>query len=261
MSVYLWRRLAGTPIAFPQAGCIAVSRTRLLIVDDHPLFRAGVRGGLEGYPDLQVIGEAASAAAALDAADTSLPELVLLDAQLRSDSSLELTKQLKRRHPQILVILMTRTEDDEQLFQAIRSGAAAYISKEIELEDLVRVLRKVALGEYLINESVLSRPHVASRVLHQFQELSVLDESADGVFSPLTPREIEILDYVAQGNSNKEIAFQLGISDQTVKNHITSILRKLAVNDRTQAVIFALRHGWIKLDEPGEPEPRLRAVR
>jgi DNA-binding NarL/FixJ family response regulator len=238
-----------------------VTRTRVLIVDDHPLFRAGVRTGLEAYQDLQVIGEASSAASTLEAADNALPDLVLMDVQLRSENSLELTKQLKRRHPQMLVVLMTRIEDDEQLFQAIRSGAAAYVSKEVELDDLVRTLRRVALGEYLINESVLSRPHVASRVLHQFQELSVLDESADGVFSPLTAREIEILDYVAQGNSNKEIAFQLGISDQTVKNHITSILRKLAVNDRTQAVIFALKHGWIKLDDPGDPEPRLRAVR
>lgn len=88
-----------------------------------------------------------------------------------------------------------------------------------------------------------------------------MDESADGVFSPLTPREIEILDRVAQGNSNKEIAFNLGISDQTVKNHITSILRKLAVNDRTQAVIYALKHGWIKLDDYPEPEARIREVR
>lgn len=240
---------------------MSVTRTRVLIVDDHPLFRAGVRSGLGEYPDLQVIGEAASATAALEVADTTLPEVVLVDAQLRSDSSIELTKQLKRRHPQMLVVIMTRIEDDEQLFQAIRSGAAAYVSKEIEAEELARILRRVAGGEYLINDSVLSRPSVASRVLHQFQELSVLDESADGVFSPLTPREIEILEYVAQGNSNKEIAYQLGISDQTVKNHITSILRKLAVNDRTQAVIFALRHGWIKLDEPEQPEPRLRAVR
>ncbi len=238
-----------------------MTRTRILIVDDHPLFRAGVRAGLEAFPDLLVIGESTSAANSLDVADTALPDIVLIDAQLRSDDSLDLTKQLKRRHPQMLVVLMTRSEDDEQLFQAIRSGAAAYITKEIELDDLVRVLRRVALGEYLINDSVLSRPHVATRVLNQFQELSVLDKSTEGVFSPLTPREIEILDYVAQGNSNKEIAFQLKISDQTVKNHITSILRKLAVNDRTQAVIFALRHGWIKLDEPGEPEPRLRAVR
>lgn len=238
-----------------------MTRTRVLIVDDHPLFRAGVRGGLEAIGDLHVVGEAASAAGAFEHADAALPDSVLIDAQLRSDNSLELTKQLKRRHPQMLVVLLTRVEDDEQLFQAIRSGAAAYISKEVELEELVMVLRRVASGEYLINECVLSRPHVAARVLHQFQELSVLDETADGVFSPLTPREIEILDYVAQGNSNKEIAFQLKISDQTVKNHITSILRKLAVNDRTQAVIFALRHGWIKLEEPGEPEPRLRAVR
>jgi DNA-binding NarL/FixJ family response regulator len=239
----------------------SVTRTRVLIVDDHPLFRAGVRSELEAYPDLQVIGEAASAANALEAADAVLPDLVLLDAQLRSDNALELTRQLKRRHPQVLVVIMTRIEDDEQLFQSIRSGAAAYVTKEIDAEELARVLRRVATGEYLINESVLSRPHVAFRVLHQFQELSVLDESEDGVFSPLTPREIEILDYVAQGNSNKEIAFQLHISDQTVKNHITSILRKLAVNDRTQAVIFALRHGWIKLGEPEDTEPRLRAVR
>jgi DNA-binding NarL/FixJ family response regulator len=238
-----------------------VTRTRVLIVDDHPLFRAGVRSGLGIYSDLQVIGEAASATAALEVADTALPEVVLIDTQLRSDSSLELTKQLKRRHPQMLVVMMTRIEDDEQLFQAIRSGAAAYVSKEIEAEELARVLRRVAGGEYLINDSVLSRPNVASRVLHQFQELSVVDEAADGVFSPLTRREIEILEYVAQGNSNKEIAYQLGISDQTVKNHITSILRKLAVNDRTQAVIFALRHGWITLDDPEQPEPRLRAVR
>lgn len=240
---------------------MSVIRTRVLIVDDHPLFRAGVRSGLETYSDLQVVAEAASASLALEAAGTALPDLVLLDAQLRSDNSLELTKQLKRRHPQILVVIMTRILDDEQLFQAIRSGAAAYVSKEIEAEELARTLRRVAAGEYLINDSVLSRPHVASRVLHQFQELSVLDESANGVFSPLTPREIEILDYVAQGNSNKEIAYQLHISDQTVKNHITSILRKLAVNDRTQAVIFALRHGWIKLDEPDQPEAHLRAVR
>ncbi|HET9660550.1 MAG TPA: response regulator transcription factor [Thermomicrobiales bacterium] len=240
---------------------MSVIRTRVLIVDDHPLFRTGVRSGLETYSDLQVVAEAASASLALEAAGTALPDLVLLDAQLRSDNSLELTKQLKRRHPQILVVIMTRILDDEQLFQAIRSGAAAYVSKEIEAEELARTLRRVAAGEYLINDSVLSRPHVASRVLHQFQELSVLDESANGVFSPLTPREIEILDYVAQGNSNKEIAYQLHISDQTVKNHITSILRKLAVNDRTQAVIFALRHGWIKLDEPDQPEARLRAVR
>jgi DNA-binding NarL/FixJ family response regulator len=113
----------------------------------------------------------------------------------------------------------------------------------------LKLIRKVARGEYLINENVLSRPFVATRVLDQFRELSQIDQASDSVFSPLTPREVEILDCVAQGNSNKEIARILSISDQTVKNHITSILRKLAVNDRTQAVIYALRHGWIKLGD------------
>ena len=136
---------------------------------------------------------------------------------------------------------------------AIRVGAAAYCTKDIEADDLIKLIRRVARGEYLINENVLSRPFVASKVLDQFRELPEADQSSEGVFSPLTPREVEILDYVAQGNSNKEIARILSISDQTVKNHITSILRKLAVNDRTQAVIYALRHGWIRLAEGDEP--------
>ncbi|MBA3337900.1 MAG: response regulator transcription factor, partial [Chloroflexia bacterium] len=159
------------------------------------------------------------------------------------------TRILKRRHPQIGVIILTMHEDDEQLFHAIRVGAAAYCTKDVEAEALIKLIRRVARGEFLINENVLSRPFVASRVLDQFRELSQIDQVSDSVFSPLTPREVEILDCVAQGNSNKEIARILTISDQTVKNHITSILRKLAVNDRTQAVIYALRHGWIKLGE------------
>jgi DNA-binding NarL/FixJ family response regulator len=143
-------------------------------------------------------------------------------------------------------------EDDEQLFNSIRAGANAYGTKDIDPEDLIVLIRRVARGEYLINENVLSRPFVASKVLDQFRELAQMDEVSNSVFSPLTPREVEILDCVAHGNSNKEIARLLSISDQTVKNHITSILRKLAVNDRTQAVIYALRHGWIKLSEGGE---------
>jgi len=146
-------------------------------------------------------------------------------------------------------------QDDEQLFNAIRAGASAYCTKDIEPEQLIDIIVRVARGEYLINEMVLSRPFVASRALDQFRELSRLDRTASGFFSPLTPREIEILDCVARGYSNKEIAQVLNISDQTVKNHITSILRKLQVNDRTQAVIYALRHGWIKLEDTEDGVP------
>jgi len=230
-----------------------VNRIEVLIVDDHPLFRRGIRWSLEEERDIRVVGEASDAQEAMRAADMLSPNVVLLDLNLPGMSGLELCRVLKRRHPQAAIVVLTMHEDDEQLFSSIRVGASAYCTKDIDPAELVSVIRRVARGEYLINENVLSRPFVASRVLDQFRELAQIDEVSSGVFSPLTPREVEILDCVARGNSNKEIARLLNISDQTVKNHITSILRKLAVNDRTQAVIYALRHGWIKLSD--EPDP------
>jgi DNA-binding NarL/FixJ family response regulator len=232
-----------------------VNRIQVLIVDDHPLFRRGVRGSLENEPDILVVGEAGDGQTAVQQADLLVPDIVLIDINMPQMSGLEVTRILKRRHPQTGVVILTMHEDDEQLFHAIRVGAAAYCNKDMEPDEIVKLIRRVARGDYLINESVLSRPFLATRVLDQFRELSHLEQMTEGVFSPLTPREVEILDCVAQGNSNKEIARILSISDQTVKNHITSILRKLAVNDRTQAVIYALRHGWIRLDEEKDSTP------
>lgn len=226
-----------------------MNRIQVLIVDDHPLYRRGVRGSLEAESDIIVVGEAADGAAAVQQADLVLPDVVLVDINMPQMNGLEVTRILKRRHPQMGIIILTMHEDDEQLFHAIRVGAAAYCTKDVLPEEIIKLIRRVARGEYLINENVLQRPFVATRVLDQFRELAQVDSSSAHVFSPLTPREVEILDCVAQGNSNKEIAKMLNISDQTVKNHITSILRKLAVNDRTQAVIYALRHGWIRLIE------------
>ena len=226
-----------------------MNRIQILVVDDHPLFRRGIRWSLENEHDLLVVGEASDGISAVQQVDLLVPDVVLIDINMPQMSGLEVTRVIKRRHPQTGIIILTMHEDDEQLFHAIRVGAAAYATKDVEAEELIRLIRKVARGEYLINENVLSRPFVASRVLDQFRELSQIDTVSQSVFSPLTPREVEILDCVAQGNSNKEIARILNISDQTVKNHITSILRKLAVNDRTQAVIYALRHGWIKLGD------------
>ncbi|MDP9372617.1 MAG: response regulator transcription factor [Chloroflexota bacterium] len=226
-----------------------MNRLRLLIIDDHPLFRQGVNWTLSRQPDLEVVGEVADGQAAIQQADVLMPDIVLCDINLPGMNGLEVARILKRRHPQLAVIILTLHEDDEQLFRAIRAGASAYANKDIAPQDLISLIRRVGRGEYLINENVLSRPVVASKVLDQFRELATLDEASDTVFSPLTPREIEILDCVARGNSNKQIARLLSISDQTVKNHITSILRKLAVNDRTQAVLYALKHGWIKLGD------------
>ena len=233
-------------------GSSANGAISLLIVDDHPLFRRGILISLEAVRDFVVIGEAENGRQAIQLANQHAPDIMLIDVNMPGMSGLEVTRIVKRHHPQMGVIILTMHEDDEQLFHAIRAGAAAYSTKDVEADELTTLIRRVARGEYLINENVLNRPFVASRVLDQFRELPNGGSGTDTVFSPLTPREVEILDSVAQGNSNKEIAILLRISDQTVKNHITSILRKLAVNDRTQAVIYALRHGWIRLDNPDE---------
>ncbi|MCL5256913.1 MAG: response regulator transcription factor [Chloroflexi bacterium] len=224
-----------------------MERPRILIIDDHPLFRQGVRWTLESHTDMEIVGEAADGLSAIRMAENLAPDIVLVDINLPGMNGLEVARVIKRHQPQVAIVVLTVYEDDEQLFNAIKVGAAAYSRKDISPGELASMIREVACGRYLINDYVLSRPFVASRVLDQFRELASSDHDAESLFAPLTGREVEILDCIARGNSNKEIARILSISDQTVKNHITSILRKLAVNDRTQAVIYALRHGWIKM--------------
>ncbi|MBA2363521.1 MAG: response regulator transcription factor [Chloroflexia bacterium] len=224
-----------------------MKRLRIILVDDHPLFRQGVRHALDGIQDIQIVGEASDGQMAIQMADTLAPDVILCDINLPGLNGLEATRVVRRRNPHIAVIVLTVHEDDEQLFHAIKVGAAAFSTKDVGQDKLVDMVRRVGRGEYLINENVATKPFVASRVLKQFRDLAALDQDEEGLFAPLTSREIEILDCIARGMSNKEIARNLLISDQTVKNHITSILRKLMVNDRTQAVIYALRRGWIKM--------------
>ncbi len=219
----------------------------ILIVDDHPLFRQGVRATLERERDLRVVGEAADGQQAIQMTEELSPDVVLIDISLPGLNGLEVARVIKRRQPQVHLIVLTVYEDDEQLFNAIRAGASAYSSKDIDPSGLVRMIREVGQGTYLIDEHVFSKPHIATRVLRQFRELAAAEEELGALFSPLTGREVEILDCIAQGMTNKEIADRLCISNQTVKNHVTSILRKLQVNDRTSAVIYALRRGWIRL--------------
>jgi DNA-binding NarL/FixJ family response regulator len=210
-----------------------MSRIGILVVDDHPLFRRGVRLGLEGERDLIVVAEAADGPTAIHAADQFQPDIVLLDVSLPSMSGFDVARG---------VVILTMHEDDGHLFAAIRSGADAFAAKGIEIPELTRLIRHVA------GETESPGPSFrAARLLDELRSGSRRNAVQDDDYSPLSPREIEILGYVSQGLSNKEIASILSISDQTVKNNITSILRKLNVNDRTQAVIYALRHGWIAL--------------
>ncbi len=219
----------------------------ILLIDDNLIYRRGLVASLSGEADLEVIGQASLGDDALSLVDLYSPDVVISESWIAGEDGLELARHIRRRSARTAVVIMGDQEDEDHLFRAIRVGVAAYCTRSIEPEDLVQVIRRVSRGEFLINDTVLTRPSVATRVLQQFRNLSIEGQVAESIFAPLSGREIEVLEYIARGNSNKEIARRLRISDQTVKNHITSILRKLAVNDRTQAVVMALQQGWIKM--------------
>ena len=224
-------------------------RIKILLVDDHPFFRVGMRNILEREPDFIIVGDADDSRSAVDAATSTSPDIILMDLSLPAPGGLETTQRIKRELPACGIIILAVEEDEDALFDAIRSGAAAFILKDVGPDDLVTIIRRVSMGEYLINDKVFAKPAVASRVLKEFRELAVYGQEATPIFAPLSPREVEILDNIAQGMTNKQVAWALSISEQTVKNHMSSILRKLAVNDRTQAVVYAMRQGWIKMPE------------
>ena len=224
-------------------------RTKILIVDDHPMFRVGIREILEREPDFEIVGEAEDSRSAFERAQAESPDIVLMDLSLPAPGGIETTQRIKRELPAVGIICLAMNEDEDQLFDAIKAGAAAFILKDVGPDDLVTIIRRVSNGEYLINDKVFAKPNVASRVLKEFRDLAVYGQSETPIFAPLSPREVEILDNIAQGMTNKQVAYALSISEQTVKNHMSSILRKLSVNDRTQAVVYAMRQGWIRIPE------------
>lgn len=227
-----------------------MERVRVLIVDDHPIWRQGIRSILESAPDIEIVGDVAEGKEAVALARALEPNVAVVDVNLPGMDGLEVVRTIKLHLPRCGVIMVTGFDDEEQLFQSIKAGAAAFFLKDISPDLLVEGVRRVNAGDYLINESVLTKPLVASRVLKQFRDLAMATQEMEPMlYAPLSSREIEVLDCISHGQSNKEIAKQLKISDQTVKNHITSILRKLNVNDRTQAVVYALRRGWIKMQD------------
>jgi DNA-binding NarL/FixJ family response regulator len=224
-------------------------RTKILLVDDHALFRVGMRQILEREADIDIVGEAEDARDAFTLAVELSPDIVLLDLSLPAPGGIETTQRIKREVPSAGIIALAVAEDEDQLFDAIKAGAAAFVLKDVNPDDLITIIRRVRSGEYLINDKVFARPAVASRVLKEFRELAVYGQEAAPIFAPLSPREVEILDNIAKGMTNKQVAYALTISEQTVKNHMSSILRKLSVNDRTQAVVYAMKQGWIRIPE------------
>jgi len=224
----------------------------VMIVDDHPVFRQGLRRVLETEDDLDVVAEVADGIEALQLARQMIPNVMLLDINLPGMNGLQIARSLKDLLLDINIIMLTAYHDDEQVFHAIRAGASAYFPKDVSPRRLIEAVRLVHQGSYVVEDRVLEKPEVGTWLLDQFKQVDSEEFDIDGsLLVSLSPREMEILQFIARGKSNKEIAHELGISRQTVKNHMTSILRKLAVNDRTQAAIYALRRGWIRLQDIG----------
>jgi DNA-binding NarL/FixJ family response regulator len=230
---------------------MAVQRNTIMIVDDHPLFRQGIRRLIEESGKFRVVAEASTGYEAIRLADIHQPHLILIDIQLPGVTGLKIARILKKQHPTSHIVIVSMHIDDERLFDAVRVGASAFLSKDIEAQELIDSITRVAAGEQLINATVLSRPQLARKVLNEFRNLSGESGRAGRQSAaqqmPLSVREVEVLDCVAQGLSNKEIADALFITEQTVKNHMTSVLRKLEVTDRVQAVLYAVKNGWIQI--------------
>jgi len=225
-----------------------MSTTKVVIIDKQPLFRAGVKQAFTEQPDFKIV-EASPDDNLSMIIEEDLPDVILLDIDAPSLSGLKIGKSLIQRYPAIRLVVMTSEINNDELFEVIRIGAAAYLDKKSNIQELESIIRRVARGEYPINDSLLATPTVAEHVLKQFQEMVSMGMSVESVTAPLTNRETQILRYVADGNSNKKIAQILDISEQTIKNHVSSILRKLNANDRAHAVVLAIRRGWISAND------------
>jgi DNA-binding NarL/FixJ family response regulator len=212
------------------------NKIQVFVISQQTLFQQAVEHTFSDTEDIVIVGMMTFSSDILRSIDNLPPDVAILDLDGQPENGLELSRKIRQRSPNIGVMLLTSNPDDNQLFQALKAQASAYLSKEVTAQQLIDTVRRVAKA----------RPKVAEHVLQQFQELTSRSE-AEAFISPLTPREIEILQYIGQGYLNKQIAAELGISEQTIKNHVTSILRKLNANARTEAVVVAIKQGLIKI--------------
>ena len=222
---------------------------KLLIVDDHPVFRQGLRDVFATDSEIDVVGEAADSQEALEKAGALRPDVILMDINLPGSSGLQATYQLQNRLPDARVVIITGYDEPEQVFHSLRAGAVAFCSKDMPPESLIRTVHTVYEGKIVIQQQILNKQEaedwIQKRVDRFGKRLTIGDGSDE---SSLTPREIEILEMICHGASNKDIARHLGISYQTVKNHVTAILHKLGVKDRTQAVLYAIKREWFEIE-------------
>ena len=215
---------------------------RVLIADDHPLIREGLRGLLAAEPDLELVGEAADGSEAVEKTDQLRPDVILLDLLMPVKSGIEAIIEIKEKDPGARILVLTSFADDEQVFPALRAGALGYLLKDSSPQDLLRAIRSVYRGESSLH------PAIARRLVLQFSQPAV-DSTPE---NPLTQRETEVLKLVAEGLSNQNIADELVVSERTVGKHVGNILEKLHLANRTQAALYALREGLSTLKPKGE---------
>ena len=212
---------------------------RILLVDDHQLFREGLANILNNQPDFEVIGESGDGLDAQIKARKLMPDLILMDIIMPGCDGLEATERINQELPQITIVMLTQREDDENLFRAIRSGAHGYLIKNIHSKDMLELLRAAVRGEAAIT------PAIGGRMLEEFRRISKLARQVRKEVKVLTARELEILSLAAAGDTNNEIATKLQISIYTVKTHMRKILAKLHQEHRYEAAFYALREGLI----------------
>ncbi len=212
---------------------------RILIADDHAVVREGLRALIDTEPGMQLVGEAADGAEAVAEAHRLHPDVILLDLVMPRMGGLEASGEIKHNHPDARILVLTSFDEDEKVFQAIQSGALGYLLKDASPDELLGAIREVHRGEPSM------QPTIAHKVMRELQRTSNLPPTEE----PLTAREVEVLKWVAQGLSNQEIADKLVISERTVRTHVSNILSKLYLANRTQAALYALREGLASLED------------
>jgi DNA-binding NarL/FixJ family response regulator len=208
---------------------------RVLLADDHVLFRQALRHLLESEGDLRVVAEADDGAAAIELVSQYLPDVIVLDVSMPAVDGITTAERLRQKYPQLGIIMLTMFAEDAQVIRAIRAGADGYLLKNSESKRVVDAIRAVARGDSIID------PELASKVMNEFRRLSDIEDGVN--VAGLTDREVALLQLVAHGLSNKEIAEELGLAESTVKNRLSILFQKLDVKDRTQAAIYAMTHG------------------
>ena len=217
-------------------------RLRVMVVDDHALFRRGLEMVLGDEPDIELVGEASDGAEAVERALEIMPDIVLMDVRMPKRSGIEATSQIKDLLPHVKILMLTISDEEADLYDAIKAGASGYLIKDAGLDEVVEAIRSVHAGQSSIS------PTMASKLMTEFAAISKRSEAKPQAGPKITDREMEVLQLVAKGHSNREIAKTLFISENTVKNHIRNILEKLQLHSRMQAVYYAVREGLIEMN-------------